>query len=322
MATSQSVTGLEKRWEREESRVVRPFLSAEDYLRDAALRLHVGDDFDPNPSIHIESIDRSRLSPAIRVAAPPKELEELVGVPSKELVLIVSIEDRVLKSTTIAHSVSLAQVADEIIELGDSALEYAGWSGDMRIHVAAVLGKDRKAALGLAYRVGSWIARKTFSITRARDSANFSITPVDEEWFKSRGLPPSTTYYVEMLSTDLNQPCDSMPDLVKVYLHQSVHTALARDEDTPVARALVKSIYTDVVSSILTVGFANLQADQLLPGSILDVVSGRLAKATGVSLEKLMQFAKDTGGTHLQAVIQAEAELTRAMVTASGRKMS
>src|SRR5262249_44053996 len=267
------------------------------------------------------SIDRERLSPSIQIGAPSEELEEIVGAPLKDLTLIFSIEDRVLKNSTVLYSTNLAKVTPGIIELGERAVESASWAGDTRIHITAVLSKNRKAPVGLAYRAGSWIARKTFSITRTRDNANFSINPVDEEFFKSRGLPPQTTYYVEMVSTDLNQPCDTMPDLVKLYMNQAVYAALARDEDAPLSKALVRSIYVDVVSNILTIGFASVQGD-ILANSILDVVATRLTKATGTPRTKLMQFAKDNTGTQLQAIVQAEADLTRAMLTASGRRMT
>lgn len=318
MATPESITEYISHWEREESKVVRPFKSAEDYLKNAALRLYAEDDFDDRPVIQVDSIDRDRLFPSIQTSAPSKELEELVGVPLNELTLIVSIEDRVLKNNTVLYSVNLATAMTDVVELGDS-VRVASWAGDTRIHISAVLSKNRKAPVGLAYRAGSWVAKKTFSITRIRDNTNFSINPVDEDWFKSRGLPPRTTYFVEMVSTDLNQPCDTMPDLVKVYMNQYVHAALARDEDAPLSKALIRCIYVDVVTNILTVGFTTLQ-DVVQPNSILDVVSTRLTKATGIPPAKLMQFAKDNTGTQLQAIIQAEAELTRTMVTASGRK--
>lgn len=321
MATPEVIAEKSRPWEREESKVVRPFKSADDYLKDAAFRLYVDKDFDERPVIQVDSIDRERLSPSIQISAPSGDLEEIVGAPLKDLTLIVSIEDRVLKNTTVLHSANLATAKTELIDLRKSALEHASWAGDTRIHVSAVLSKTRKAPVGLAYRAGSWVAKKTFSITRTRDSTNFSINPVDEDFFKSRGLPPRTTYFVEMVSTDLNQPCDTMPDLVKVYMNQTVHAALARDEDAPLSKALIRSIYVDVVTNILTVGFTTLQGE-ILPNSILDVVSTRLTKATGVPANKLSQFATDNTGTQLQAIIQAEADLTRVMVTASGRRMT
>jgi hypothetical protein len=309
-----------KQWEREETKFVRPFKSADDYLTNAALRLYADDSFDEHPVIQVDSIDRERLSPSVKIYAPSEQLEELVGAPLKDLTFVTWIEDRLLKNATVLRTTNLAKIKDEVIDLGDSVLEAASWVGDTRIHVAAVLSKNRKAPVGLAYRAGNWIAKKTFSITRVRDNANFSITPKNEEFFKSRGLPAQTTYFVEMLSTDLNQPCEDMPDLVKVYMNETVHAALARDEDAPLSKALVRSIYVDVVTSILTVGFSS-QEGEITSDSVLDVVSTRLTKETGIARAKLTQLAKDKTGTQLQAIIQAQADLTRVMIAASGRRM-
>jgi hypothetical protein len=319
VAANEPPSEFVRAWEREESKVVRPFKADDDYLKEAAFRLYADADFEQGPVFHIDSIEKERLAPAVRLGTPPKDFAELVGIVAKDLSLLVSIEDRVFKNTVVSRDIHFDDIADGIIELGDDAVESASWMGDTRIHLAIVLTKNRKAAVGLAQRAGSWVAKKTFQITRTRDNANFSIVPVDENWFKSRGLPPSTTYYVDMLGADFNQPCDAMPELVKVYIAQSLNTALARDEESPIARALIKSIYVDVVTSILTVGFAALQSD-VLPNSILDVVATRLTKATGVPEAKLMQFAKDNSGTQLQAIVQAEAELTRTMIAASGRR--
>lgn len=319
MAAKAEITEIRKRWEREESKFVRPFKSADDYLKDAAFRLYEGAEFAEGPVFQVDSVDRERLAPAIRLAAPPIELEELVGAPMKDLLMIVSIEDRVLKRSTVLQTRKIAEVTGEVIELGDDVREATSWAGDTRLHIAVVLSRDRKAAVGLAQRAGSWVAKKTFQITRMRNNATFSITPVDEAWFQTRGLPASTTYYVEMLGQDLNQPCDSMPDLAKVYISQSLNAALARDEDSAITKALIKGIYVDVVSTILAVGYCNLEGE-LVPDSILDVVSARLTKATNTSYIKLTEYARENNGARLRAVIQAEAELTRIMLAASGRK--
>ncbi len=188
MAAKVEITEIRKRWEREESKVVRPFKSADDYLKDAAFRLYEGDAFSEGPVFQVDSVDRERLVPAIQLAAPPMELAELVGVSMKDLLMIVSIEDRVLKQATVLQTHKIAEVTGEVIELGNDVREATSWVGDTRLHIAVVLSRDRKAAVGLAQRAGSWVAKKTFQITRMRNNATFSITPVDEAWFQTRGL--------------------------------------------------------------------------------------------------------------------------------------
>jgi len=321
MATKNESIELKKRWEREESKIVRPFKSADDYLRNAMFRLYADASFEPHPVIQVDSVDKQRLSPSIQLDPPPRNLEDLVGIPIKDITLLVSIEDRVLKNTMVLHNAKLAGDEASVIELGEEARECACWTGETRVHIAAVLSKSRNAAAGIAQRVGNWIAKKTFHVTRIRDNATFNIIPVDEEWFKSKGLPASTAYYVDMLSSDLNQPCESMPELVKVYMNSTIHSTLARNEDSSVTKAIIRGIYVDVAATILTIGYNNLEAESdLSPDSILGVVSKRLERETGITEARLMQYAKEGGGAQLRPVIQAEAEFTRSILGAAARR--
>jgi hypothetical protein len=75
----------------------------------------------------------------------------------------------------------------------------------------------------------------------------------------------------------------------------------------------------DVVTTVLATGYANLVGD-IQPDSILEVVVSKLAKSTGVSVERLRLLAKDSAGAQLRAVVQADVELTRALVSAAQRK--
>jgi hypothetical protein len=142
---------------------------------------------------------------------------------------------------------------------------------------------------------------------------------VEPEYFEKLGLPAETTYLVEIADPDLNQPCENLPDLVKVSVAQSVHSALARDEESSMAKALIKSIYVDVVTTVLATGYSNLSSD-VQPDSIIEVVTLKLQKSTGLSAERLRQLAKENAGAALRAVVQADIELTRALVSAAQRK--
>ena len=73
------------------------------------------------------------------------------------------------------------------------------------------------------------------------------------------------------------------------------------------------------VSTILTTGFEKLNGSDVSPGGVLDVVASRLSKTTGVAPELIRQYAHD-GGSYLRAVVQTEADLTKAMLSAAGRR--
>lgn len=306
-------------WERQESRVVRPFKSTDNYLADCRLRLYADADFVDGPVVQTDGIQRDRLSLALKIPTPPRDLEEAVGAEMKELCLLVSLEDRTFKNSPVLFSKKMSEFTGELVEVSDID-ERVSWSNDTRVHVALVLARNRKAGVGLARRAGSWLARKTFLLKLPHDTSTFQITPVNDEYFKKLGLPGSTTYFVSIQDPDLNQPPESVPELVKVYMHESVHSTLARDDESVIAKALIRNIYVDVASTILSAGFSSVEGD-IDPNGILGLVSKRITKVTGIGLEKLRKFAQDNGGAQLRAVIQAEAGLSKSVIAAASRRV-
>lgn len=305
-------------WERQESRVVRPFKSAGDYLSGCRIRLYSDEDFVDGPVVNVDGVDRERLSVALKVPTPPSNLEKVVGAELGELSLIISLEDKTFKNSLVLLSKKLGEHRGDTIELAE-ADERISWASGTQIHVAVVLSRNRKAGVGLARRAGSWVAKKTFVLKAPNDTATFRIEGVNEDYFRKLGLPGSTTYFVSIQDPDLNQSPENVPQLVKVFMHESVYAALARDEESVTAKALVRNIYVDVTSTILSAGFSAV-GGEIDPNGILGLVSKRITKATGIPIEKLRKFATDNGGAQLRAVIQAEASLSKSVIAAASRR--
>lgn len=316
-------TKTKTRWHRQESRPVRPFRSAAEYLADVGLRLYPDEEFKNGDSVQIASIDKDRLAIAVKVPPVPVNIEDLVGISPNALRLVVTLEDRAFKDSGVAVNVALADIAgaSRIFDIGGEIASLMSWAGETRVHIAVVLSEARIGEVGTAQRVGSWVARKTFSVGNPRDTASFSIDAVEPEYFEKRGLPSATTYLVEINDPDLNQSCVNLPDLVKVSLAKDVHAALARDEESPMAKALIRSMYVDVVTTVLATGYASLGAGTAVEqDSILDVVTTKLVKSTGMSAEKLRLLAGETAGSQLRAVVQADIEFSRALISAAQRR--
>ena len=55
------------RWHKQESRSVRPFRSADEYLKEVGLRLYADEEFSGADVIQTASIDLARMSLAVRV---------------------------------------------------------------------------------------------------------------------------------------------------------------------------------------------------------------------------------------------------------------
>ena len=318
-------TKSKSRWRRQESRPVRPFRSAGDYLSQVGLRLYADDEFKSVDGIYVNSIERERLALAIKIPRAPDDLEEVVGIPLKDLRLAVTLEDRAFKDSGVGLNVPLSEVsgASQIFDIDADTVALMSWAGETRVHVAVVLTRNRNGEVGTAQRLGSWGASKTFGIGNPRDTASFQIDAVDPSYFESRNLPAETTYLVEINDSDLNQSCENLPDLVKISLAKEVHGALAKDEDSPMAKALIKTIYVDVVTTVLATGYVNMgKREPLQEGGILDVVTTKLVKSTGISAERLRVLAEENAGSQLRAVVQADVELSRALISAAQRRPS
>lgn len=310
-------------WQRQESRPVRPFRSAADCLGGVGFRVYSSEDFQLREAIQIASVEIDRLALAIRVPAISEDLEEVVGIPIEELRLVVTMEDRSFKNSSVALDVALSEVvaAPKIFPLAIDSVATMSWAGETRVHVAILLAAPRTGEVGTAHRVSSWVSRKTFSVGKVRDSASFAIEAVEPDYFLQRGLPATATYLVEISDSDLNQSCENLPDLVRVSLAKDVHTALARDEESPMAKALVRSIYVDVVTTVLATGYASLGPNcDVQQDSIIDVVTTRLMKSTGLSERTLRAYAEMTAGAQLRAVVQADIDLSRSLVSAAQRR--
>lgn len=318
-------TNSKSRWRRQASRPVRPFRSAADYLGHVGFRLYADDEFKSVDIIHVDSVERDRLSLAVKIPPAPTDMEEVVGIPLKDLHLAVTLEDRAFKDSRVALSIPLSDLdgTAKIFDIDTEGVGAMSWAGETRVHVSVVLTRNRNGEVGTAQRVGSWVARKTFSIGNPKDSASFKIDAVDPSYFEERKLPAETTYLVEINDADLNQSCENLPDLVKVSLTKEVHAALAKDEDSPMAKALIKSIYVDIVTTVLATGYANMsKKESVQEDGILDVVTRKLVKSTGILADRVRTLAEENAGSQLRAVVQADIELSRALVSAAQRRSS
>ena len=86
-------TKAKTHWQKQESRPVRPFRSAKDFLDDVGFRMYADEDFKTDEAIQTGDVELSKLALAIRVPAVALNFEEVVGVPTNLLRLVVTVEE-------------------------------------------------------------------------------------------------------------------------------------------------------------------------------------------------------------------------------------
>jgi hypothetical protein len=317
--SAQVTIGAKKYRERTESRVVRPFRDAQHLFDACRIRLTPHDEFTDRDQLHPDDINPAEIAPEVNFDFEPTGLEESTGLPLSELEVAVSVEDRVLKRTRIAYRGTVEACTGEIITLDPDSLRGISWAGETRLALSLVLTEDQEAEIGRASLAGNWLARKVFCIARPRDLSYFKLYPVKSDYFVERGLPPDTAYYVEDFGIDVTAPCEQFPEMVRIAIHEDVYNFLARAEDTPVGKALIRGVYADTVATVLSAGLASYEGEAVESRSLFTVVLDRLSKATGIRTEAIKAMAEVPGGSALRALIQSEAGLMKAILTSNTR---
>ena len=145
----------------------RGFHDLDGALDHARLRLSSEDEFSGEKTVLGRPFDRWRLQPVVEVPGiDPAALAE-TGIDSSLLSLIVVVEDPTLKSSVVAArqpvSTSVQRVA-----VADAA-SLSAWRSEAKVHVAVVLAAQMEPMTGRAWRKGTWLARKSFTIAEVVD---------------------------------------------------------------------------------------------------------------------------------------------------------
>lgn len=307
------------RWRRTESRQVRPFKYVEGYLNDAQLRLSLDGDFSSEEFVPTDEVDFNKLAPAIRVPVPPEHFAKFVGISPSDLALTVIIEDAFFKTTTEVCRIPLSEVCDKPIELASLPECLRHGAAPVRIHAAVTLTRVLEPTPGRAWRLGSWLSRKTFTLRRSPNIAIFPIETAPAEQFMKWGLPEDAAYYVNISDGNIDEPPAEFPSLVSVHLNESVFAAMSDNADSSASRALMSAMYVDIVTSVLTHGFAELDSDPR-PDGILELVVSRLNQDTGVPRSEIVSLATNQARGKLAAIVQSHANLSHEMIAATRRR--
>ena len=164
-ATPREPTAAERR--RASSFRKRGFHDLAGELDAARIRLSSEDDFSGEETIRGRPCDPWRLQPVVEVPGiDPVALAE-TGIDPSFLSLIVVVEDPTLKSSVVAarHPVSTSVRRVAV----DDAASLSAWRPEAKVHVAVVLAAQMEPMAGRAWRKGTWLARKSFTIGEVVD---------------------------------------------------------------------------------------------------------------------------------------------------------
>ena len=297
---------------RSEAREVRPFADLGDVLGPSEVSFARGGEFMSGPTVPVSSVNRANLSLSLRV--PRLSAEDLgdLGLRPEDLQVVVVVEDGRLKKSVPILKQAFGDLP-ETLELTQGIDDFT-WSAGTKIHLAVVLATQRPAVPGQAYRKGTWLTSKTFSLIEPPQFASFDPISASAADFKAMGLPERTPYAVRFRSDDLTDPTDDAADLVEVLIEKSLFESLAGVEETPVGRLLLAMISADVLADIVAKAIEEQGEDPIpakgLAGAILD----RLAKSGDIPRDRIEARIRESGRQLVRAIVQSDENVGRQMI--------
>lgn len=303
-------------WRRTESRVVRPFTSLGEALKDVRLKLRANEDFDDRTSFDASEVELPDLRPefALNVRVPAQESDR--SLTPTDLSLVIRLADTRLHRSELVFE-SEIEAMPPTWSVPPEVKHRFSWRFGLTASVMLVLRADRPPEPELPFMRGHWIARKDFSVRTLPERRTFPIERWSAEDFARRGLPRDTVYWIEFLTDDINTRFDDPGEALRVCLRADVYDALVEAEDSPAGRAVAKMIEAEILTEVLWRGLDNLGSNESIErGSLLHSALARVEKATKANQEALRQLV--TQGKELsslrafaQAAVDARKDLAR-----------
>jgi len=301
---------------RTESRVVRPFDSADAVLAHVRFKLSAQDDFDDRTLFDPSVIDRSHIRPEFLLHLDTSALGRIGCLTATDVALVIRIDDPSLHRSEVVFE----HVVDDLPEtysVPEEVKDRFSWGPGLTASVALALKESRSPKPGLPFMRGQWVARRDFSLRSAKERRTFPIERWSSERFVSQGLPSDTVYWIDFSWEELNVRIEDPADVLRVCLRADVYDALVDAEEGPAGRAVMKLIEAEILAEVLWRGLGGMErGDQIERGSLLHSVVARVRKATGKSerdLREMVHTRRELGTIRAlaQATVSARREVAR-----------
>lgn len=303
---------------RSERRLIRPFPSVNEILKDVGLRVRPTDEFAVEEA-HIEVDDATLGEIDVECRLQPLDIDALKRqypdlAPS--MVLGIVLTDHGLKRSWLVFKCPIDDVP-ELWRLPPDVRNQLSWTGPTQLSVFVMLGKAAGSVQrGKPYRLGHWVARKDFSIGVAARQPAFPIERWEPDVFQRRGLPRRTTYYVDVDEDALLNEGDELRSAIRVGLHASVFDSLRLLGRSPIAKGLQAWLAAEVVAEVLFRGLQSLNGSAPPDESLIASLVRKL-ESTQLPADALIEAARNGNYSTVRAAALAFMELTSYLVDAT-----
>jgi hypothetical protein len=304
-----------------ESRLIRPFLHAED-IKDlfaaTSIRLKFGDQFSTLESQILRPEDVPLAKPAIFLAIDRRHASNLVkkvGVTSSDARLIVIATSNEMKLSEVISSHELEDFPEDEIELQPALGKFLQGKDGCEITIALVLRNELVPKPLRPHLFGNWLARKIFHLRPEKPSEGFKIRPLSEENRLRLKLPEGTCHYVEKFGS-LNDVQMKAQDAVTIWVSEPIYNALSRNQTSAASAAIQKLMLSEITTTLVCDELSEID-EPIEAGSPLDAFFEELAKSSKTKKESLIQCAGSTGDrARLRAHVQQLLDVNGAIKSA------
>jgi len=299
-------------WSHAEAVVVRPFVSADDFLDAVKFRLHEDQPFDARDSFEASEVDLHRLAPEFQLPLGDGLPDKLKG----NLDLVIRLQDLHLYRSEMVLEMPLSHAPKSFRVPVEVAKTFA-WRAGVKAIVAVMQRKDTKRVAGQPYLRGHWVARRSFYVGRNPKSRAFPVEPWTPKQFEQQGLPGEAVYHLALVTPDLNQRFKNPADAFRLGIREDVYEALAASEATPGTKAFYAMLQTDVYTDLLVLGLTDLDhSEPLEKGGVLEALVKRLERSTKMDRAKMTAHAANgpEGRAILRANVQAMLQAKNVLV--------
>lgn len=292
-------------WTRTESRLVRPFTSADATLDEVRFKLRANDEFDERTSFDPPDPADGDFQPEFELNFNASSLDNKLKALEQHLSLIIRLSDAPLHRSEIVFEQAIHDLPRTWRIPAESKHRFS-WSAGFTASVALVLRHSRNPEPGLPFLRGHWVARKVFRIRSQKQQRAFRIEPWTGDDFARNGLPRDVVYWINFLTDELNQRFDDPGEAFRVYMRNDVFHALCDMEDSNSGRAVLKLISADVIAEIVWRGLKDLAPDEEIePDGLLGAMIRSVTGKTRTSVEQLRRLASDNDFSSIRAYAQA-----------------
>lgn len=281
---------------RQESRLVRPFLRADD-IKDAlagvALRIRPGEDATTDESRTVRQEDFGLLDPALALLFEPDKVAETLGgmgIKAKNVSITVLATSNAIRKSEVLATFDLHGTPNEEVSL-PQLLKYVSGRGGCDLSVILALSADLKSEALKPHAYGQWLAKKNFALRPEKEGNQFRIRPLTDEYRDKFKLPKACFYFVEHTGS-LNDADATLESCVTIWVAEAVFAALSKDNSSRSSAAIQKMMLAEVVVAIVEKEIKELDDTLLIVGAPLEAFLKTLAKHSKMSPDKLIALVR------------------------------